>query len=161
MRLCPLKSRLPPAGTLSVSCGLMDGTARSETAACVYYGDECGPGPSGLCKCQLVTCALQKADVKAGRAAARAPRPPRAALTPAQALVTMLLPWPLVRELKGTESDTGHQHGCTAMRAVCVGECRQPADTVPLVPVHPRVAWPAGPLHSALSGRLQAPPQPH
>lgn len=67
--VAPRSHTFPPQG-LWVSRRLMDGTARlSKTAACVYYGDECGPGPSGLC--QSVTCALQKADAEAGRAAGR------------------------------------------------------------------------------------------
>lgn len=85
----------------------------SKTAACVYYGDECGLGPSGLCKCQLVTCALQKADVKVGWAAMRVRDHPGAALMLAQVLVIVLLPWLMVRELTGIESDTGHQDSLT------------------------------------------------
>lgn len=56
-------------------CG--DGRAQLGTAAaCVYCDDECGPGRSGLCQCQLVTtCALQKADVKGAGAAESPPTP--------------------------------------------------------------------------------------
>ena len=69
-----------------------------------------GQPASGLCKCQLVTtCASQKADVKAAGEAERVHGDhPGAARTQPSSGHT-LLPWPLARELKDMESDTGHQ----------------------------------------------------
>lgn len=88
------------------------GQLGSKTAACVYYGDECGLGPSGLCKCRPVTCALQKADVKAGWAAARALRPPRgsthACLGPGHRVASLAF------------GDTGHQGRSGAMTGTSV-----------------------------------------
>lgn len=69
-----------------------------------------GQPASGLCKCQLVTtCASQKADVKAAGEAERVhgDHPGAARTQPSSG--HMLLPWPLARELKDMESDTGHR----------------------------------------------------
>lgn len=110
----------PPQG-LWGGCPLTGRTAPlSKTAARVYYGDECGPGP--LLACVSVNWRQHALDRR--QPSKPAPGPPRVVLTAAQAPIPESLPPPLARELRVSGVTAAARTGQTRRRRLPGEHCK-------------------------------------